>query len=255
MGQRSQVYIVHKKREVMVAHHLQWNWGEHMISRANQLLDYISKNVEGNYSNFKAKNFDIANRNGANGRDDLIVLASLIQMNLKIGSFVTSIDLVKEHIEWFPKYGKEHAEQDEIQAFENGRFKMNYKNQDNNDGALVIEVQEDEEGNGKVKYALMNGWWGTEPKIVNATDYMKEYWEGFSYYYDEQVKKLSEDPQANETKLKELQEEFEKEVAEVMKMIVFIDGFELLTEQELQEIFDKEYSIEECLGKKIEVSK
>ena len=141
MGQRSQLYIRYKNKKNLVAMHLQWNYGYYMINRTYQLLDFIGKNVKADYSNFKEKNFDIANSESR--REDIEMLQNLIQMNTTIGSYVKGIDLIKEDYEW----GSNKEEFKET-------FKMNPMFQDNNNGILVIDIQE----NGEVKYGLGGGY-------------------------------------------------------------------------------------------------
>ena len=218
MGQRSQLYIRYKNKKNLVAMHLQWNYGFYMINRTYQLLDFIGKNAKADYSNFREEHFDIANSDTR--REDIDMLQNLIQMNTTIGSFVKGIDLVKEDYEW--RFGKEDFKE---------TFKMNPNFQDNNNGILVIDIQE----NGEVKYGLSGGYEevGNEDfKMISAKEYFR----------------LSEKDYEDKYKLKNKDEELYNEV---MKQIDYIDNnFTLLTDDEYKEIFDTEYKWEDCIKPK-----
>ena len=218
MGQRSQLYIRYKNKKNLVAMHLQWNYGYYMINRTYQLLDFVGKNAKADYSNFREEHFDIANSDTR--REDIDMLQNLIQMNTTIGSFVKGIDLVKEDYEW--RIGKEDFKE---------TFKMNPNFQDNNNGILVIDIQE----NGEVKYGLSGGYEevGNEDfKMISAKEYFR----------------LSEKDYEDKYKLKNKDEELYNEV---MKQIDYIDNnFTLLTDDEYKEIFDTEYKWEDCIKPK-----
>lgn len=217
MGQRSQLYIRYKNKKNLVAMHLQWNYGYYMVNRTYQLLDFISKNTSSVFSNFKEENFNIAN--SGNQREDIIILHNLIQMNNTIGSYVKGIDLIKEEYEWLSNK-KDFSD----------TFKMNPGSQDNNNGILVIDIQE----NGKIKYGLAGGYEEIENfdnnfRMITAKEYFT----------------LSEKGCSDEYKL----ENADKELYEtVLKQIDYIDNnFELLTDEEYKEIFDTEYKWEDCI--------
>lgn len=213
MGQRSQLYIRYKNKKNLVAMHLQWNWGFYMINRTYQLLDFISKNIEDEYNNFQEKNFDIANRY----RGDIDVLQSLIQMNLTIGSYVKGYDLVKEEYE----FNKDKT-----------TFKITPKDQDNNNGILVIDIQE----NGTIKYGLAGGCEEIDDmnlnddfKMINA----KKYFELSEINIEEKYKLENTNKELYDT---------------VKKQLEFIDNnFELLTDEEYKEIFESEYEFKNCM--------
>jgi len=221
MGQRSQVYIRYKNKEKMVAMHLQWNYGYYMINRAYQLLDYISKNLECDYNNFTSENFDISNRNNS----DETILKGLIQCNMTIGSFVGGYDLLKEHIEWLKwkqenLKEKENKTDDELKALEKleemintNLYQLRPEEQDNNDGILVIDILDDK----TIKYGFASGYdYGSYFTMINATDYMKDYKECLERL-DEENKKVIE------------------------KQVEYINSFQLLTDEEYKEIFEKKY--------------
>lgn len=213
MGQRSQLYIRYKNKKNLVAMHLQWNWGYYMVNRAYQLLDYIRKNVKNEFSNFKEEHFDIEN----DRREDIDILQNLIQINLTIGSYVSGYDLVKDEF----KYNQDKD-----------TFKMTPKEQDNNNGILVIDIQE----NGVIKYGFAGGIeeirdmsYGDDFKMISA----KKYFE------------LSEKNVMEKYKLKNTNKELYDTVQEQIK---FIDGnFELLTDEEYKEIFESEYEFKNCM--------
>ena len=213
MGQRSQLYIRYKNKKNLVAMHLQWNWGYYMINRTYQLLDFISKAIENEYNNFQEKNFDIVNI----GREDIDVLQSLIQMNLTIGSYVKGCDLVKEEYEF---------NEDKT------TFKIIPKDQDNNNGILVIDIQE----NGTIKYGLAGGCEEIDDmklnddfKMINA----KKYFELSEINIEEKYKLENTNKKLYDT---------------VKKQLEFIDNnFELLTDEEYKEIFESEYEFKNCM--------
>lgn len=213
MGQRSQLYIRYKNKKNLVAMHLQWNWGYYMINRTYQLLDFISKNIEDKYNNFQEENFDVVNRVS----EDIDVLQSLIQMNLTIGSYVKGYDLVK---------GEYEFNEDKT------TFKIIPEDQDNNNGILVIDIQE----NGTIKYGLAGGYEEIDDmklhdnfKMINA----KKYFE------------LSEINIEEKYKLENTNKEL---YGTVKKQLEFIDNnFELLTDEEYKEIFESEYEFKNCM--------
>lgn len=219
MGQRSQVYIRYKNKKNLVAMHLQWNYGYYMINRTYQLLDFIGKNVENAYSNFKEEHFDIANNSSA--RDDIAILHNLIQMNTTIGSYVKGHDLIKAEYEW--GINKEDFKD---------TFKISPNDMDNNNGILIIDIQED----GKVKYGLSGGYEEVEDfngfNMISAREYFRLNQETYKGEYTKYKLENSD---------KELYDE-------VMKQIDYIDdNFELLTNEEYKEIFDTEYRWEDCM--------
>ena len=185
-----------------------------MINRTYQLLDYLSKNVQSEYSNFKEKNFDIANMNN---RCDIKILSGLIQSNNTIGSWVAGINLVKEELE----YRKNNET----------TFRINPEHEDNNNGILVIDIQED----GTIKYGLSGGYEEIENfkhfKMINASEYFK----------------LSEKYKTGEYEKYKLVNQDKDLYDKVMKQIQFIDKFKLLTQKEYEDIFNKDYMYKDCM--------
>lgn len=229
MGQRSQFYVQFlnedrenkELKENLSAMHLQWSWGWYSIQRAKQLLDFIQKETKNNnYSMFTGKGFETAKHT----RD---VVYGLTQLNLEIGSFVRGIDLVYEELEMKfinEYYGKgedytilrEMArdsilyDKKDLLFQADKHYTINPFEQDNNDGIVLITIDKD----GKIKYAF-DLLQANEHRPITA----KEYYEEYSQY-------------------DELDEEEKKEVAE---MIEFVDSFELLTKEDMEQVFNKQY--------------
>lgn len=219
MGQRSQLYIRYNNKKSLVAMHLQWNYGYYMINRTYQLLKYISKNIKHEYNNFKEENFKYMNEE--KNRCDIDILHNLIQMNLTIGSYVKGWDLVKEEYNWL----KDKGELKET-------FKMIPQNQDNNNGILVIDIQED----GTIKYGLGLGY---EDKQDMAYD------DDFSMVSTNEYFIASEINCDSQYKLENSNKELYNETIEQIKYIE--DNFELLTDEEYKEIFETEYEYKNCM--------
>lgn len=227
MGQRSQFYVQfingyeqEERKENLSAMHLQWSWGWYSIQRAKQLLDFIQKEVKDTFSMFKGGGFQSAKET----RD---VIYGLTQINLEIGSFVKGCDLVYEEIEdkfttEFDGKGEDYLtlrdmcrdsviyNKKDLLFNADKHYSINPFVQDNNDGIVVIKVYND----GKIKYAF-DLLQADEYRPITAKEYYKEYAE-----YDK------------------LEEEDKKQVEQ---MIEFVDSFELLTAEELEEIFNKQY--------------
>ena len=102
-------------------------------------------------------------------------------------------------------------------------FKINPKQQDNNNGILIIDIQD----NGKIKYGFAVGYEGETKddafNIISARKY------GVAYQ-----------DCANE-----------KDMFVAEQQVKFIDNnFELLTQADYNEIFNQEYYYKDCLEKK-----
>lgn len=230
MGQRSQFYVQfingheqEERKENLSAMHLQWSWGWYSIQRAKQLLEFIQKETKNdNYSMFKGGGFQSAKET----RD---VIYGLTQINLEIGSFVKGCDLVYEEIEnnfceQFDGKGEDYFTLRELcrdsiiynkkdLLFNADRhYNINPFVQDNNDGIVVIKVYND----GKIKYAF-DKLRANEFVPITAKEYYKEYAEWDEKEFDAEDKK------------------------QIEQIIEFVDSFELLTAEELEEIFNKQY--------------
>lgn len=225
MGQRSQIYIRYNEGKNIVAYHLQWNWGEHMINRAYQLLEYISKNTKFTYSDFLSK----SEWQKWNGKE---ILSALIQMNLEIGSYVGGHDLVEEQYEW-DLYDKKMV----IDT-----FKINPNNQDNNDGFLVIDITEVKRKDKVIPKIYASIWNGNYEK-VSFEEYAKDY-KICDLDYSKQM--VSEGRFTE----KGYQEE-EKKWNKIIKKAQKLDKkYKAIDDERYNEIFESEYKYENNLSDK-----
>lgn len=226
MGQRSQIYIRYNEGKNIVAYHLQWNWGEHMINRAYQLLEFISKNTKGSYSELLSSG---SSYNKKSGKE---FLSALIQMNLTIGSYVKGIDLVGE------KY--EMALYDKLMVIE--EFQLNPDEQDNNDGFLVIDVDEVKRGDKVIPKIYASIWNGAYQK-VSFEDYAKQYMQSALDYTDQLV---------NEGRIdfKDYENEKEKWAKLVKKAQKLDKKYKTIDEARYDSIFNNYYKYEDNLTEK-----
>ena len=146
MGQRSQIYVIWDNTDTgnkeIVAQYFQWNYGEYMVSRAKQLIDYIAYNCKQKYDFvFNSVKF----------KEELKIMC---QANFDIRSVVLSCDIIEE----FKGFSSSCSFSDYI-----------FKNQDNNDGKLFIFI---DTKNYKIKYAFTDR---NITKTFDAEKYMK--WE------------------------------------------------------------------------------
>lgn len=154
MGQRSQIYVrIRAEKEVMfIARYFQWNYGEAMVSRARDVIEFLHERLAYSYS-FTSLFF----------RDGLIEeVTSILNVNFDERAVTRSIDILEKTKEM---YGKE---------IEKGEkpIKDCLFGQDNNDGQLYIDA----DFAGKtIKYAFVPYF--TEPgKRSGPMKYMAEYW-------------------------------------------------------------------------------
>lgn len=193
MGQRSQIYIRYNKGENLFAWYLQWNYGGYMINRAHQILDFINDNLK------KDDMFD-PNSFSYFKRDINPALTSLTQLNLTISSFQLGCDISDEA--------------------ENGVFNPFYA--DNNDGILVVDIIETQEGR-KIKYCF--DFLEDSFKPITAAQYYGDATNEESYYHSD-IKYQNDKEYINT----------------VLNQIKIIDtSFELLTPSECEKIFSKTY--------------
>ena len=179
--------------------------GKFSIIRAAQLLDFIKKNTSQYYSYFLSGNYSTVA--SMKGRQDYAILSSLTQLNLKNGSYVGGIDLMKEEANLGDSAGKDY-------------IRINPFAQDNNDGFLVIDVIEgNEEPQIKYCFDMCNDKFAP----ISANRYYEEYEESELENYSEWD---AEDIAYYQS--------FEKALA-------FVETFELLTVSELEEFFNKKY--------------
>lgn len=228
MGQRSQIYVRYNNGKNLFAYHLQFNWGRYMINRASQILDFLEKETKGDYSAFKSSKFDLVNSE-FNERNDIKILKALTELNLSQGSIVRGIDLIDENFSYFNHTVKDN-------------FVFEPERQDNNNGILVIDIVEENE-RVILKYGLTKGYEGLkegeegEYKIVSA----KEYYEAYESEFDDYL----ENAENEEERLEILAHKEEIKIqAEVID-----EKYQLLTQEEYENIFSQEYSYQKCLSK------
>lgn len=205
MGQRFQVYVRYNGGENLFAMHLQWSWGKYSIQRAAQLLDFLKKDASQSYSFFLKENFDMKNKGM---REDYRILSALTQLNLRDGSYVGGIDLVEEASTY-----------DEFESTDYVR--IDPFNQDNNDGFLVIDVIEGGVDGAQIKYCFDMCEGKFSP--ISANRY-------FEKYEESEFDGCSEWDSDDAAYYQNLE-----------KSLTFIEGFELLSVAELENIFSGVY--------------
>lgn len=226
MGQRSQIYIRYNEGKNIVAYHLQWNWGEYMINRAYQLLDYINKNTKNTYSELLSNGYNLGKHYGKE------FLSALIQMNLEVGSYVKGIDLVKEQYDWDLDDKKMVID----------TFKINPNNQDNNDGFLVIDITEAKQKN-KITTKIYASIWNGEYKQVTFKEYAEEYKESAIDYAKDCLKQGRINNKQYEKELKK----WNKLLKEAQKLD---KKYETIDNKRYEEIFEAKYKYENNLSDK-----
>lgn len=141
MGQRFQTYVKVRGTEEnafnVIGYHLQWSWGQFSLIRAYQLMDFISNDMDYEYSKFKRPwSLDEIKE----------TVKSLLQINQEYKSFVM-------------------AYEEDIEVCENPSIA------DNDDGCLFIDTTLD-----KPKYCFFQPY-SIEPTPISARDYASEYME------------------------------------------------------------------------------
>lgn len=206
MGQRFQAYVNYgDKGDNLFAMHLQWCWGAFSVIRAHQLVSYLDAARQDKYNPFGlGEQSDVGGLSFDGRREDLYLLQALTEINTVSKSIVEGIDLMQEQNdfhEWRFKEGK-------ISSFPS-TVQIDPLAQDNNDGFLVIQATEKE-----VKYGFCRNVCGMEP--VSAGEYLAGYPQMIDRWDD-------------------------KDKAEVLSMVKDLEGYPLLTKDEMQQIFDKTY--------------
>lgn len=233
MGQRSQIYIRYNQGKNIVAYHLQWNWGEHMINRAYQLLDFISKNTQHTYSELLKENI--------HPNEPRKFLSALIQMNLEIGSYVGGYDLVAESL---------------LFNMGNETFKLEPKDQDNNDGYLVIDVygeNEDlcsyKENLDTRKVTISAGIWNGNFEQVTFEQYAKKYKDSSLSYLRERVEELTDKEKITQAVRDYVEEE--QMWDKVIKKAKEIDSkYQTIDDDLYKKIFSTTYNYKDNLSEK-----
>mgnify|MGYP006988836826 CR=1 FL=1 len=143
MGQRSQIYIRYKTETGyrLIANYYQWNYGEHMISRARYGIEWLDQFREYYRWWFRDNEEKIRRYFDVNFDDQDIVMHHNIN---------------------------EEFEQDMNEAYcqDVGLNQYAFQMQDNNDGKLLIDVTESE-----IRYAFLD-WSGSETSLMTPTEYM-----------------------------------------------------------------------------------
>lgn len=226
MGQRSQIYIRYNEGKNIVAYHLQWNWGEHMINRAYQLLKFISKNVKSSYSDLLSNGYKYSFGGGKE------FLSALIQMNTEIGSYVKGVDLVAEQYELDLMNKKMIID----------TFNINPDNQDNNDGFLVIDITETKRKD-KVIPKIYASIWNGSYKQITFKQYAEEYRQNSLNYYEDCLKqgRIKDKDYKSEVKM------WDKIVKKAMKLD---KKYQTIDDKRYKEIFQADYKYDDNLKEK-----
>lgn len=136
MGQRSQIYIHFHvgDDEGMTARYFQWNYGQHMISRARSVIEFLEK--------CRKKPFRFR------GVESMTILSRFCDIDFDMRDMDISVDILE--------YCKSSGNFDAESVF----------GQPNNDGQLLIDVTDD-----GIRYCFIDYY--TEPTPMNAEQYMK----------------------------------------------------------------------------------
>ena len=115
MGQRSQIYIrfPYGDNYGLIAKYYQWNYGEQMISRCRYGIEWILERMEYIQWFYLFK-------------DNIELLSEIFDVNFDMYDVSKTCDIIKEFHDYFPE-----------ENFNNWIFKQ----QDNNDGQLFIDIR------------------------------------------------------------------------------------------------------------------
>lgn len=206
MGQRFQVYVNYgPNSEHLFAMHLQWCWGAGSAIRAHQLVTYLEAARQSYRSTFGlGGRGDVGEGSYDGRREDLYVLKALTEINTVTKSIVEGHDLMQEEND-IDKYCFEEGR---ISAFPNA-IQIDPSLEDNDDGILVIQATGE-----CVKYAFSKHVYEIKP--VSASEYVAG--------YPPETDKWSE-----------------RERKEFLQMLEELKEFELLTEEEIEQIFARPY--------------
>lgn len=153
MGQRSQIYVrINADKKVLVARYFGWNYGERMISRSRYTIEWLKE-----HSRYGIKTLII--------NEYIKKLIHIIETNFDMKDVVLSTDIIKKYNDYC---------KDDCVEFNDYVFKQ----QDNNDGKLLIDVCENE-----IKYAFLDCT-ASHDLIMDGEAYMKwnsENWENSPY--------------------------------------------------------------------------
>lgn len=212
MGQRFQIFAItsdNRGNSYTHGYHLQWCWGCHTISRLYQMLKF----GEGNLT----REFNDLNKGIRYKCDTKLLIRSLACLNIYNNSFVYARDLEND-------FDKEDNKKEGIY---DSPFEF-----DNNDGVFIIDYRYD-----RPKFALFKSDYIDEKEErfgfikCNALEYL-------NYYYDNNIKKNLKDSVICYSD-EEPEKKYEKIYNDYMKMIRYIDSFETLSEEDIDNIFNK----------------
>lgn len=140
MGQRSQIYVRYGNK-LVVANYYQWNFGERMISRARYGIEYIKDNL------IQYKDYIF------NNSYEMKRLGRIFDVNFDMKDVQMGENLVQE---WKEQFSDEKLFNDVV-----------FKQQDNNDGKLFVDILKD----GTIKYAFLDSECDIE-NVMSANQYM-----------------------------------------------------------------------------------
>ena len=212
MGQRFQCYVNYGKQkapgepgENLFAMHLQWCWGQYSIVRAHQLVDFLDGARGDIFNPFGMGEHSRVGGSAFDGRrEDLYILNALTEINTLASTIVPGHDLMAEELD----YQKWLLGRGELTALPS-TIRMDPLAQDNNDGFLVVQAAK--EG---IRYAFCKDVCAIDP--VSASEYLQGYREEW-WDYDEETR------------------------ASVEAMAEKLDGYPLLSKEEMERIFEREY--------------
>lgn len=138
MGQRSQIYVRYEGK-LLIARYYQWNYAERMISRARYGMEYLQAHLEYPFL-FKDSSF-------------IHKLIRIFDTNFDMKDVQISSDIFLEY--------EQYATTEEY-----GFYEYVFRDQDNNDGKLLIDVAD-----GIIKYAFLDHTADAD-HIMSAQDYM-----------------------------------------------------------------------------------
>ena len=211
MGQRFQIFAITSDNDgnsYTHGYHLQWCWGHHTISRLHQMLKFGEDDCARIYSNLKGTCKRIV--------EIKTLIRSLISLNIYNNSFVYAGDLERD----FDYTDKK------LEGIYDSPFEF-----DNNDGVFIVDYRYS-----RPKFALFKSDYIDEKEHygftkVRALEYL-------NYYCDNNIKEGLKDSITCDSD-KDKEKEYEKIYNDYMKMIRYIDSFETLSEEDIDNIFKK----------------
>ena len=212
MGQRFQIFAITSDNDgnsYTHGYHLQWCWGRHTISRLHQMLKFGEEDCERDYGDL--------NKGMCSIHETKSLIHSLISLNIYNNSFVYAGDLENDF----------DNDDNKKEGIYDSPFEF-----DNNDGVFIIDYR----GN-RPKFALFKSDYIDKKEErfgfikCNALEYL-------NYYCDNNIKEGLKDSVICDSDEDE-EKEYEKIYNDYMKMIRYIDSFETLSEEDIDNIFNK----------------